>query len=68
MKGILIQQKIFKGIDGKYSDNTSEEKMLENDEYAYSLIILNLSDTMLRKVGKQNSVKELWKKLEDLYT
>ncbi|KAL2240257.1 UNVERIFIED_CONTAM: hypothetical protein Sindi_0666900 [Sesamum indicum] len=68
MKGILIQQKVFKAIDGKYSDNVSEEKILENDEYAYSSIILNLSDSVLRKVGKQNSAKDLWKKLEDLYT
>ncbi|KAL0451865.1 UNVERIFIED_CONTAM: hypothetical protein Slati_1164600 [Sesamum latifolium] len=32
MKGILIQQKVFKAIDGKYSENISDEKCLENDE------------------------------------
>ncbi|KAL2237841.1 UNVERIFIED_CONTAM: hypothetical protein Sindi_0975800, partial [Sesamum indicum] len=42
--------------------------MLENDEYAYSSIILNLSDSILRKVGKQNSARDLWKELEELYT
>ncbi|KAL2237807.1 UNVERIFIED_CONTAM: hypothetical protein Sindi_0972400 [Sesamum indicum] len=68
MKGILIQQKVFKAIDGKYVENVSEEKKQENDEFAYSFIILNLSDTVLRKVGKQNSSKELWDKLEELYT
>ncbi|KAK4381810.1 F-actin-capping protein subunit alpha [Sesamum angolense] len=68
MKGILIQQKVFKAIDGKYADTVSDDKKLENDEYAYSSIILNLSDSVIRKVGKQDSAKELWKKLEELYT
>ena len=26
MKGILIQEKIFKAIDGRYTENVSEEK------------------------------------------
>ncbi|KAL0298359.1 UNVERIFIED_CONTAM: Retrovirus-related Pol polyprotein from transposon TNT 1-94 [Sesamum radiatum] len=68
MKGVLIQQKVFKAIDGKYADTVSDDKKLENDEYAYSSIILNLSDSVIRKVGKQESAKELWKKLEELYT
>ncbi|KAK4406052.1 hypothetical protein Sango_0611700 [Sesamum angolense] len=68
MKGILIQQKVFKAIDGKYADTVSYDKKLENNEYAYSSIILNLSDSVIRKVGKQESAKELWKKLEELYT
>ncbi|KAL0322887.1 UNVERIFIED_CONTAM: hypothetical protein Sangu_1908000 [Sesamum angustifolium] len=68
MKGILIQQKVFKAIDGKYADTVSDDKKLENDEYAYSSIILNLSDSVIRKVGKQESAKELWNKLEELYT
>ncbi|KAL2231326.1 UNVERIFIED_CONTAM: Retrovirus-related Pol polyprotein from transposon TNT 1-94 [Sesamum indicum] len=68
MKGILIQQKVFKAIDGRYSDSISEEKVLENDEFAYSSIILNLSDNVLRKVGKQDTARDLWEKLEDLYT
>ncbi|KAL2251745.1 UNVERIFIED_CONTAM: Retrovirus-related Pol polyprotein from transposon TNT 1-94 [Sesamum indicum] len=68
MKGILIQQRVFKAIDGNYLENVSEEKIQENDEFAYSSIILNLSDTVLRKVGKQNSSKDLWNKLEELYT
>ncbi|KAL0444706.1 UNVERIFIED_CONTAM: Retrovirus-related Pol polyprotein from transposon TNT 1-94 [Sesamum latifolium] len=68
MKGILIQQRVFKAIDGKYTENISEEKRLENDEFAYSSIILNLSDSVIRKVGNQNSTRELWDKLEELYT
>ncbi|KAL0430215.1 UNVERIFIED_CONTAM: hypothetical protein Sradi_0647500 [Sesamum radiatum] len=68
MKGILIQQKVFKAISGAYPDNASEEKIVEDDEIAYSSIILNLSDIVIRKVGTQNSAKELWEKLEELYT
>ncbi|KAL0361589.1 UNVERIFIED_CONTAM: hypothetical protein Sradi_3843400, partial [Sesamum radiatum] len=68
MKGILIQQRVFKAIDGKYPKNISEEKQLENDEFAYSSIILNLSDSVIRKVGNHNSAKELWDKLDELYT
>ena len=68
MKGILIQQKVFKAIDGNYAENVSEEKKQENDEFAYSSIILNLSDIVLRKVGTLESSKALWDKLEELYT
>ncbi|KAL0366971.1 UNVERIFIED_CONTAM: hypothetical protein Sradi_3587200 [Sesamum radiatum] len=68
LKGILIQQKVFKAISGKYPDNAFEEKIVEDDEIAYSSIILNLSDTVIRKVGNQNSARELWEKLEELYT
>ncbi|KAL0342024.1 UNVERIFIED_CONTAM: Retrovirus-related Pol polyprotein from transposon TNT 1-94 [Sesamum calycinum] len=68
MKGILIQQKVFKSIDGKYAENVSDDKKRDNDEYAYSSIILNLSDSVIRKVGKQNSAKELWDRLEELFT
>ncbi|KAL0402478.1 UNVERIFIED_CONTAM: Retrovirus-related Pol polyprotein from transposon TNT 1-94 [Sesamum latifolium] len=68
MKGILIQQKVFKAIDGKYPENISEEKQLKNDEFAYSSIILNLSDSVIRKVENQKSTRDLWDKLDELYT
>ncbi|KAK6160000.1 hypothetical protein DH2020_003381 [Rehmannia glutinosa] len=68
MKGILIQQKCFKAIDQKYSDKDTAEIKSELDEFAYSSIILNLSDAVLRKVGKLTSAKALWEKLQELYT
>ncbi|KAL0427258.1 UNVERIFIED_CONTAM: hypothetical protein Slati_2900600 [Sesamum latifolium] len=68
MKGILIQQKVFKAIDGRYNENILEEKRLENNEYAYSSIILNLSGSVIRKVGKLETTKELWDSLEELFT
>ncbi|KAK6148492.1 hypothetical protein DH2020_019404 [Rehmannia glutinosa] len=68
MEGIFIQQKCIKAVEGKYGEKDSEELKTELDEYAYCSIILNLSDYVLRKVGKLSSAKELWKKLDELYT
>ncbi|KAK6130460.1 hypothetical protein DH2020_035798 [Rehmannia glutinosa] len=68
MKGILIQQKYFKAVEGKFGEKDSEELKTELDEYVYSSIILNLSDSELRKVRKLSSAKDLQKKLEELYT
>ncbi|KAK6160086.1 hypothetical protein DH2020_003467 [Rehmannia glutinosa] len=68
MKGILIQQKYFKAIEQKYNDKDTAEIKFELDEFAYSSIILNLSDSVLRNVGKLSSAKELWNKLEELIT
>ncbi|KAL0385669.1 UNVERIFIED_CONTAM: Retrovirus-related Pol polyprotein from transposon TNT 1-94 [Sesamum radiatum] len=67
-EGYPYSTRVFKAIDGKYPENISEEKQLENDEFAYSSIILNLSDSVIRKVGNHNSAKELWDKLDELYT
>ena len=67
MKGILVQQKVSKAIDGKYPENTSTGRKLEIDELAYTSIILHLSNSVLRKVGKLDTTKALWEKLEKLY-
>jgi len=37
------------------------------DEVAYTSIILHLSNSILRKVGKLETTKELWEKLKKLY-
>ena len=49
MKGILVQLKVSKAIDGKYPEKFIVEQKLEVDEIAYSSIILHLSDLVLRK-------------------
>ncbi|KAL0367724.1 UNVERIFIED_CONTAM: hypothetical protein Sradi_3662500 [Sesamum radiatum] len=67
-EGYFDSAKGFQGNSGKYPDNASEEKNVEDDEVAHSSIILNLSDTVIRKVGNQNSARELREKLEELYT
>lgn len=43
------------------------EQNVENDEIAYTSIILRLSDQVLRNVGKLDNTKALWEKLEELY-
>ena len=78
MKGILVQQKVSKALIGFVKPSTSEEgkeivisditeEQKEMDELAYTSIILHLSDSVLRKVGKLDSTKELWERLESLY-
>lgn len=67
MKGILVQQKVSNAINDKFLADLTEAQKEEYDELTYTAIILHLSDTNLRKVGKLNSTKEFWQKLEDLY-
>ncbi|KAL6511151.1 hypothetical protein OROGR_022275 [Orobanche gracilis] len=68
MKSILVQQKCFKAIDDSSASTVSADKRAEIDEFAYSAIILNLSDSVIRRLGKHNSAKDLWEKLEETYT
>ncbi|KAL8490945.1 hypothetical protein ACS0TY_022814 [Phlomoides rotata] len=67
MKCILIQQRVFKAVDESYSANETEDKKTEMNEFALSSIVLNLSDSVLRKVGQLDFAKDLWNKLEELY-
>ncbi|KAL8549278.1 hypothetical protein ACS0TY_008215 [Phlomoides rotata] len=67
MKCILIHQRVFKAIDESYSTNETADKKTEMNEIGLSSIVLNLSDSVLRKVGQMDSAKDLWNKLEELY-
>ncbi|KAL0396058.1 UNVERIFIED_CONTAM: hypothetical protein Scaly_0054200 [Sesamum calycinum] len=68
MKGILIQQKVFKSINGKYAENVSDDKKCDNDEYAYSSIILNMSDSVIRKICQkiEENIDEFTKLVQDI--
>ncbi|CAH9139773.1 unnamed protein product [Cuscuta epithymum] len=68
IKCILIQQKSYRAISQTYLTSDTEEKKAEMNESACSIIYLNLSDCVLRKVGILESAKSLWDKLEELYT
>lgn len=61
------QQKVLKAIEGNFSTYFSMEQKEKVDESAYTSIILHLSGIVLRKVGKLKTMKELWKKLDNLY-
>lgn len=67
MRGVLVQQKVVKAITGEYPATMTDEQKSESDELAYTSIILHLSDQVLRKIGKQDSAKDLWEKLEEQY-
>lgn len=68
MKCIFIQQRVFKNIDESYAATDTTNKRIEMNELAMSALILNLSDSVLRKVEDIDYVKDLWKKLNDLFT
>ncbi|CAH9144987.1 unnamed protein product, partial [Cuscuta epithymum] len=68
IKCILIQQKCFKAVGETYLISDTEEKRAEMNENACSVIYLNLSDSVIRKVGILESAKILWDKLNELYT
>lgn len=67
MRGVLVQQKVSKAITGEFPATMTDDQRLESDELAYTSIILHLSDQVLRKVGKLDSAKALWDKLEEQY-
>ena len=69
MRAILVQQKCTRALGGekdlpeKLSQKENEDMM----ELAYSTIILNLVDNVLRKVEKEYTAANIWLKLESLY-
>ncbi|CAH9067875.1 unnamed protein product [Cuscuta epithymum] len=68
IKCVLIQQKVFRAVTGIFLESEDKAKQIEMNETACSTIYLNLSDSVLRKVGILESAKELWEKLDSLYT
>ena len=52
----------FKGSDRKIEERKHADVMKK----AYSAILLNLGDEVLREVTKEKSAKVVWDKLEDL--
>ncbi|XP_042056455.1 uncharacterized protein LOC121801050 [Salvia splendens] len=68
LKCILIQQKVFKAVDGSLPDDTPQEKLDEMNELARAAIVLNLSDFVIRKIDHIESASEMWKHLDTLFT
>lgn len=67
MRGVLVQQKVSKAITAEFLETMTDDQKKEANELAYTTIILHLSDQVLRKVGKKDTTKELWERLEELY-
>ncbi|CAH9077615.1 unnamed protein product [Cuscuta europaea] len=68
IKCVLIQHKVHRAVTGQYLETEEKPKQVEMNETTCSTIYLNLSDSVLRKVGVIESAKDLWDKLESLYT
>lgn len=75
MRVILVQHKCIqapnevmaaKGEKDKAKSTPSQE-MKELQQLAFSLLILSLSDNVLRQVSKASSAAQVWLKLESLY-
>ena len=68
IRAILVQQKCAKAIEDpseflEVMKSLEKQEILEN---AYSILILNLVDNVLRQVDKDTTLK-VWNKLESLY-
>ncbi|GAB2295643.1 hypothetical protein Dimus_038371 [Dionaea muscipula] len=77
MKALLSNERLISALDKETdskksvteSSDTAKTYEIKRQicEDAYNLIILNLSDSVLRKVDDCNTAIELWDKLESLY-
>ena len=69
MRAILVQQKCAKALGGEKDllDSLSAKEKQDLMETAYSTIVLNLADNMLRQVNDEDTAAKIWIKLESLY-
>ena len=69
MKATLIQQKCAKAIadPSEFPEVMKSSEKQENLELLYSLLILNLSNNVLRQVDEEDTTLKVWKKLDSLY-
>lgn len=61
-----MQQKVVKALDESYLENMDASQKFEMGKIAYSTLILQLSDAILRKVDDYKIVKDLWAQLDKL--
>ena len=69
MRAVLVQQKCAKAISDPFEfpemmESSQKQEILEN---AYSLLILNLADNVLRQVDEEDTTLKVWNKLESLF-
>ena len=69
MKAILVQQKCAKALNGekKFVESMSTTNKQDLMECAYSLLILNLADNVLRQIDDEDTKAKVWLILESLY-
>ena len=69
IKAVLVQQKCAKAISdpSEFPEVMKASEKQEIMENAYSLLILNLADNVLRQVDEEDTALKIWEKLESLY-
>ena len=69
MKAVLVQQKCAKAITdpSEFLEVMKSSEKQEILETAYSLLILNLADNVLRQVDEEDTTLKVWNKLKSLY-
>ena len=69
MRAILVQQKCHRALEGEASlpETLSKDDRLDLMDLAYSTILLNLFDSVLRRVRGNDTAPKLWDKLNSLY-
>lgn len=65
---ILIQQKVSKVLDNSFALIMIEDRKNEFNELVYTFIIRHLSDSVLQKFGKHNTVeKACWALFDSIH-
>jgi hypothetical protein len=59
MRALLRQQGLAKILDGKMPSTSSKEERVELEEKAHNLILLSLSDGVLREVADEETAAGL---------
>lgn len=69
MKAVLVHQKCAKALetDKEWLSMVTDSQKQEVLETAFSLLILNLADNVLRQVDEEDTAAKVWLKLESLY-
>ncbi|CAM8890279.1 unnamed protein product [Rhodiola kirilowii] len=69
MRALLSHHKCLIGLEEKTNlwNEDQKKRKGEIDAEAFNLIILSLSDSIIRKVSDCKTPTELWKKLEELF-
>ena len=68
MRSSLVLQGLWKAIEKKFSDNSTESEKLDLKERALGAIFMSLTDNILREIAREKSASAAWKKLEELYS
>jgi len=69
MKAVLVHQGCAAALDGedRLPETLTEDEKKEMLEKAHSIILLSLTDEVLREVVDEETAADIWKKLEERF-